>query len=114
MAEQASLEGWTPEIGGSLTLERVIDLAFDYRGNVTIVRADGTETVGYVSNRDARAAYPFVELFDERGDGPFKLRYGEIANIKFTGKDTAAGKSWEAWVARRDKEKAEAVPPGEP
>ena len=43
-----TLEGWVPQIGEYLTLAEVIDFAFDYRGNTTLVKTDGTEVVGYV------------------------------------------------------------------
>ena len=102
-----TLEGWLPEIGNSLTLAEVIDFAFDYRGNTTIVKRDGTEIVGYIFNRNTYAPEPFIEYFDESGEGPFSLRYSELANIKFTGKDTAAGNSWRAWLERKGREKAE-------
>ena len=45
-------------------------------------------------------------MFDEAGEGPITIPYAEVATIKFTGKDTAAGSSWKAWVERREKEKA--------
>ena len=93
-------------LGEDMTLARVIDIAFDYRGNVTVVKADETETVGYISNRNHSVPEPFLQMFDEKGDGPFKLLYSEVRNIRFTGRDTAAGKSWEAWVKRREREKA--------
>jgi hypothetical protein len=38
-----TLEGWVPKIGEYLTLAEVIDLAFDYRGDATVVKVDGTE-----------------------------------------------------------------------
>lgn len=107
MAEERSLEGWVPVLDEEMTLDRVIDLAFDYRGNVTVVKADGTEAVGYIFNRSSDVPEPFIQMFDERGDGPFKLLYSEIQSIRFTGKDTAAGKSWEAWVSRKERESAE-------
>ena len=47
-----------------------------------------------------------VCLFDEQGNGPFSIPYRDIATIKFTGKDTAAGNSWKAWVERKEREKA--------
>ena len=102
-----TLEGWVPQIGESLTLGEVIDFAFDYRGNTTIVKRDGTEIVGYLFNRNHLVSEPFVQFFDEKGDGPFTVPYAEIANIKFTGKDTAAGNSWRAWVERKEREKAQ-------
>ena len=101
-----TLEGWTPEIGEYLTLAEVVEFAFDYRGNTTIVKTDGTEIVGYVYNRDRTPAEPFIQFFDEEGAGPFTLRYSEIANIRFTGKDTAAGNSWKAWLERKERERS--------
>lgn len=102
-----SLEGWTPQIGPYLTLEEVVEHAFDYRGNITVVGTDGSEIVGYLFNRDARAPEPFVEMFDDAGQGPLRIRLADIATIRFTGKDTAAGNSWTAWLERQDKERAE-------
>ena len=110
-----SLEGWVPEIGAYLTVDEVIEFAFDYRGNTTIVKTDGTEVVGYVFNRNRSVPAPFIQFFDERGDGPFTLPYSQIANVTFTGKDTAAGNSWKAWLLRREREKAVvAAAPGAP
>jgi hypothetical protein len=103
---EKSLEGWAPEPGGALTLERIIDLAFDYRGNVTVVRRDGTSLEGYLFNRDADARDPYLEMFDTDGHGPHRIRYADVRTVRFTGKDTAAGKSYAAWLARREAEKA--------
>jgi hypothetical protein len=102
-----SLEGWVPEIGEFLSLEEVIEHAFDYRGNTTVVKQDGTEIVGYVFNRDRGAPDPFIQLFDEDGDGPHRILYADIVTIRFTGRDAAAGNSWKAWIERRQKDKAE-------
>jgi hypothetical protein len=102
-----SRQGWDPEIGPSLTLEEVVEQAFDYRGNTTIVTRDGAEIVGYIFNRNASVPEPYLQYFDEAGEGPFTLRYADIATIRFTGRDTAAGQSWKAWVERRDRERAE-------
>src|SRR5262245_29696620 len=103
-----SRQGWEPEIGPGLTLAEIVDEAFDYRGNTTIVTRDGAEVVGYVFNRNAAVPEPYLQYFDEAGEGPFTLRYAEIATIKFTGRDTAAGNSWKAWVERRESERAAA------
>jgi hypothetical protein len=96
-----SLEGWAPEVGPDLPLDRVIDLAFDYRGNTTVVKTDGTELAGYVFNRNLDVAEPFIQMFDERGSGPFTIRCRDIRTIRFTGKDWAAGRSYAAWLARK-------------
>ena len=102
-----TLQGWVPEIGEFLTLAEVIDLAFDYRGNTTVVKVDGTEIEGYVFNRDREAPEPFIQIFDAAGNGPMRIPYSEIRNIRFTGRDMAAGNSWQAWLERREREKVE-------
>lgn len=97
MADE-SLEGWAPEIRDGLTLEEVIERAFDYRGNVTVIRADGSVLEGYLFNRDRDGVRPFVQMFDRAGDGPYEVPYSDIRTIHFTGKDTAAGNSYAAWL----------------
>jgi hypothetical protein len=98
--EELSLEGWSPAIGDGITLDEVIDYAFDYRGDVTVVRTDGTEMVGYVYNRDRDVPQPFVQLVDASG-ASHTLRYAEVRAVRFTGRDPAAGKSYEAWLRRK-------------
>jgi hypothetical protein len=107
MEGEKTLEGWAPEPAAELPVAHIIDLAFDYRGNTTVVKRDGTELHGYVFNRDADAPVPYLEMFDTDGAGPHRVPYGEVRTIHFTGKDTAAGKSYAAWLARKQTEKAE-------
>ncbi len=107
--EEKSLEGWEPVVCEDGSLAHLIDLAFDYRGNITLVKSDGTEMVGYLSNRDATVAEPFVHMFDAQGASPSTVLYSEIRAIRFTGKDTAAGKSYAAYVKRREQTKREAA-----
>ena len=101
-------EGWVPAPDVALT--DVIDRAFDYRGNVTVELRDGGEVSGYLSNRDARARDPFVQMFDLAGEGPVTIRYADIRTIRFTGKDTAAGNSYAAWLERKAAAKVEGRP----
>ena len=109
MAEQKSLEGWIPALDETLSIEQVIELAFDYRGNTTIEKTDGSSIEGYIFNRYSDVREPFLEYFDASGGGPFTLPYSDIANVNFSGKDTAAGKSWEAWQRRKTEAKARAT-----
>jgi hypothetical protein len=106
MEVEKSLEGWAPEPDVETPLARIVELAFDYRGNITVVRRDGTELEGYVFNRDSEAPTPYLEMFDADGGGPHRVLYAEVRTIHFTGKDTAAGKSYAAWLARKQAEKA--------
>jgi hypothetical protein len=105
---EESLEGWAP--GPEVPLAEVVDRAFDYRGNVTLELREGGELTGYLYNRNAHAHEPFVQLFDGAGDGPFTLRYADIRAIRFTGKDTAAGNSYAAWLERKAAAKAQGSP----
>jgi hypothetical protein len=106
MEGEKTLEGWAPEPDAELPLAHIVELAFDYRGNTTLVKRDGTELLGYVFNRDADAPVPYLEMFDAEGGGPYRVPYAEVRTIYFTGKDTAAGKSYAAWLARNQAEKA--------
>ena len=108
MIDEQSLEGWIP--GPDVSLADTIERAFDYRGNVTLVRHDGTELVGYLFNRDTRAAEPFVQIFDTAGEGPITIPYAAIHAIRFTGRDPAAGNSYAAWLARKAAAKAQGNP----
>lgn len=100
MSEEYSLEGWAPVIGAEATLDDVVDRAFDYRGDVTLVTAGGGELVGFVYNRDRHVAQPYLQVFDAGGTS-HTVRYSEILAVRFTGKDTAAGQSYEAWLRRK-------------
>ncbi len=100
MSDERTLEGWAPALGDGVTLEEVVDLAFDYRGDVTVVTVDGRELVGYVYTRDGDVAEPYLRMFEPSG-ASLTLRYTEVRAIRFTGKDTAAGKSYEAWLRRK-------------
>jgi hypothetical protein len=113
MEDEKTLEGWAPEPDAELPLAHLVDLAFDYRGNTRVVKRDGTDVVGYVFNRDAEAPVPYLEMFDADGGGPYRIPYAEVRTIHFTGRDTAAGKSYAAWLARKQAEKAgrAAAPP---
>ena len=107
---ERSLEGWAPEPRLDLPLSEIVDRAFDYRGNTTVVRTDGTELEGYVFNRNADVPEPFIQMFDVAGAGPFTIPYSAIRTIRFTGKDPAAGNSYAAWLKRKEQQQAEARP----
>ncbi len=105
MAEEKG-QGWNPIIGQDGTLQEIVEEAFDYRGNVTVTKRDGSQILGYLFNRNMDVPQPYVQLFDAKGEGPFTVLYGEIAAIAFSGRDMAAGKSYDAWVRRKAMEKA--------
>ena len=112
MSEEKSLEGWTPEISDAATLAEVVDRAFDYRGDVTVVLQDGRELIGYLFNRNRDVAEPFVQMFERESPGPSSIPYARIRAIRFSGKDTAAGNSYAAWLRSREAAKAASSSPG--
>ena len=45
------LEGWVPELAGEEEVRQALEKAFDYRGDVTITRKDGSKVEGYIFDR---------------------------------------------------------------
>jgi adenosylhomocysteine nucleosidase len=74
----------------------LVERAFDYRGYVTLRRSDGSELVGFVYDRSAT----HLELFDEGATHRVRVPLAEVADIAFTGEDTAR-KSQEMWERRK-------------
>jgi len=101
-AEHHTLQGWIPELAREDELREALEKAFDYRGDVTVTRKDGTKVEGYIFDRVAGAtlATSFARILPKDSNQRVKISYGEIAALAFTGRDTAAGKSWEAWVRK--------------
>jgi hypothetical protein len=102
------LEGWVPELAGEEEVRQALEKAFDYRGDVTITRKDGSKVEGYIFDRRSgkTLADSAVRLFPKDADQKISIPYSEIAALAFTGRDTAAGKSFEAWVRKYWEKKA--------
>lgn len=102
------LEGWIPGLANEEELRIALEKAFDYRGDVTITRKDGTRIEGYVFDRRTGASLKesVVRLYPKNSAEKITVSYAEIAALAFTGRDTAAGKSWEAWMKKYAEKKA--------
>ena len=83
------------------SLPLVLDAALDYRGDVTLSLDTGEEVEGYLFNKETRGGEPFVLILPSSGAPRRKISCAGIQSVAFTGKDTAAGKSWESWVRRQ-------------
>ncbi|WP_432799892.1 hypothetical protein [Poriferisphaera sp. WC338] len=94
-----SLEGQIPPLTDDTMRRKAVDLAFDYRGDVTIETTSGQSFTGYLYNRDGEAAKPYATMM-LKGEAEQRLLYSEIAKLTFSGKDPAAGKTWESWLKR--------------
>ena len=69
---------------------------------MTITLKDGSAIEGYIFDRRTAAtlADSCVRLFPKTDPKKISIAYSDIAGLAFTGRDTAAGKSWEAWVRK--------------
>jgi len=103
-----SVEGWIPELATESEIREALEKAFDYRGDVTLTRKDGTKIEGYVFDRIAGSTLQssFVRVMPKDGADRLKIPYSDIAALAFSGRDPAAGKSWEAWVRKYWEKKA--------
>lgn len=102
------IEGWVPAVATEEELRQALETAFDYRGDVTITRKDGTKVEGYIFDRRSGAtlADSRVRLIPRDSAEKMSIPYSDIAALIFSGRDTAAGKSWEAWVRKYWEKKA--------
>jgi hypothetical protein len=97
-----SVEGWVPQLATESELREALEKAFDFRGDVAITKKDGTKMEGYIFDRVTGASLEnsFVRVLPRDSNQRVKISYAEIAALAFSGRDPAAGKSWEAWVRK--------------
>jgi hypothetical protein len=102
------LEGWIPALASDDEIRVALEKAFDYRGDVTITRKNGTKIEGYLFDRRSGASLKesVVRLFPKNSAEKVSISYADIGALAFTGRDTAAGKSWEAWMKKYAAKKA--------
>jgi hypothetical protein len=100
--ERENLQGWIPDLATEADIRAVIEKAFDYRGDVTVTRKDGSQLTGYLFDRRIGKTLndSVIRLMLASGNERPAIPYSEIAAIAFTGRDTAAGKTYEAWVKK--------------
>jgi hypothetical protein len=102
------LEGWIPALANDEELRQALEKAFDYRGDITITRKDGSKIEGYIFDRRSGATLKdsLVRLYPKNSNEKIAVSYADIAALAFTGRDTAAGRSWEAWMKQYAAKKA--------
>jgi hypothetical protein len=106
--DRENLEGWIPTLAGEEEIRMALEKAFDYRGDITLTLKNGTKIEGYLFDRHTAATLTAssVRLMSKGSSQKTSISYADIAALAFTGRDTAAGKSWEAWMKKYQQKKA--------
>ncbi len=74
----------------------------DYRGDVTLILADGNSVEGYIFSIDSQT----LDLFPKNSPRAVSIPIKEVDTLVFSGENTASGKSWEDWVTKKETEKS--------
>ena len=106
--DREQLEGWIPAMATDAEIREALEKAFDYRGDITITRKDRSQVVGYLFDRRQGSSLEdsFVRVIPSNAQTKLNIAYSDIAALAFTGRDTAAGKTFEAWVKKYWEKKA--------
>ncbi len=100
-SETSTWQGIAVDGSDKEKLRQAIEMAVDYRGDVTIIRrSTGESIIGFVFDRRLGTSLRDSTIrIIPLGEGPrITLSFDDIAEVRFTGRDTAAGKSFEQWV----------------
>jgi hypothetical protein len=106
--ERENLEGWIPGLASDEEIRAALEKAFDYRGDITITLKSGEIVEGYIFDRRTGQTLSdsVVRVYPKSSNQKISIPYADIAALAFTGRDTAAGKSWEVWMKKYQEKKA--------
>ena len=74
---------------------------------MTLTLASGERIEGYIFDREKKAdqAASTLRIMTKPGR-KITIKYADVAQISFSGRDMADGRSWEAWVRKYAERKA--------
>ncbi len=106
--EREQLEGSIPPMATASEVDEALEKAFDYRGDITLTLKDRSQITGYIFDRRTGTTLEdsFVRIIPSTSKEKLSIPYARIAALAFTGRDTAAGKTFEAWVKKYWEKKA--------
>jgi hypothetical protein len=110
--ERENLEGSIPSLASDAEIREALEKAFDYRGDITVTLKDGSSVEGYLYDRRTgkTLADSVIRLIPLPKPGNpterVNIAYADVAGLKFSGRDTAAGKTFDAWVKKYWEKKA--------
>ena len=98
----SSLQGKIIDSSDPQSLSCAIDEAFDYRGDVTVTRSNGQVVEGYIFDKNSGSTQTesYIRILPTKGGERVTISYDDIDILKFTGRDTAAGKSFDTWIKK--------------
>ena len=106
--EREQLEGWVPALAnrrrGARGAGEGVRLSRRHYGDAQ--GRDAGAGILYDRRTGASLADSLVRIMPADGGGRVKIPYAEIAGLAFTGRDTAAGKTFDAWVKKYWEKKA--------
>src|SRR3974377_2274463 len=107
-AEHHRIEGWVPQLASEAELRDALEKAFDYRGDVTITRRDGSSVEGYIFDRrmGATLAESAVRGIPKDSREKLTILLSDIAALPSSGRDMPAGRTGEAWGTKYWEKKA--------
>jgi hypothetical protein len=94
LAMGMAIDGSDPAV-----LDEALRLAFDYRGDVTLHLRSGRVVDGFIYDRRTRPDRA-VRILVRDSDERLVVPDGDVLRLEVTGRDTAAGKTFENWVKR--------------
>lgn len=106
-ASLPSLQGLVTCRDDERALLEALEQAFDYRGDVTLTLTDGSIVSGYIFDRarGAGLADSRLRLMGQASNDKLTVTFDTIEQIEFSGRDTAAGKSFETWIKKYTEKK---------
>lgn len=89
------------------TIDDGMEQAFDYRGDVTVTLTSGDKVEGYVYDRSKpNGTEAKLRIIVKNEGRKVTVRRSEIAELAFSGRDMADGRTFEAWVKKYAQKKA--------
>src|SRR5215467_13758361 len=83
--EHEQLEGWIPSLASDEELRQALEKAFDYRGDITITRKDGSTVEGYLFDRRSGGSLKesMVLFYPKNSTEKIAISYADITALAF-------------------------------
>ena len=99
-ADHEPKQGWKPDLSDNDKKLAAVEAAFHYRGDISLTMQDGRIITGYLFDRVIRSNHSdsIIRMVLNGSTKKTDIPLREVRELTFSGRDTAAGKSWEHWI----------------